>query len=104
MLVNRDVQKWPPPGPGKEPQSTVAHELAHTLGQLHSNESDPRCRHNNSICYGAPGTKQRRNLMGAGNVIDVTNAEPWLNSIWSHTPHLVWSATDQQPMETHFLR
>jgi hypothetical protein len=103
MLTNRSLQPWPPPRP--EPHSTVAHELGHSLNLHHSNRHGAGCVGGNErICYGAPGTPQRRNLMGAGNEVTTANAHPWLRAIFHHSQSLVWDTTDQLPKEMHFLR
>lgn len=103
MITNKSIQAWPPPRDPKH--STVAHELGHSLGLKHINRNDPRCVNGNErICYGRPGTAQRRNLMGGGNDITSANAGPWARAIYQHTSRLVWEATDQMPKEMHFLR
>jgi hypothetical protein len=64
-----------------------AHELGHLLLLPHVNEADPRCdpTRENSVCYGS-NLAQRMNVMGAGSMLDLDDAKPWIIRIAKHTP------------------
>ena len=87
--------------PGRT-QRTHVHEVGHAIGQPHigvmtSNvESRLKCLYhalfknplegkNTKICYGAT-TDERKNTMGAGEVMTVENADPWKKRILHHAP------------------
>ena len=67
--------------------NTPAHEVGHLLGLWHSGLGDARCaeRPESSVCYGSNLT-DRMNVMGAGGMLDLSNALPWLSRIPLHVP------------------
>ena len=61
--------------------ATLAHEVGHLLGLDHS-----ACSGQELVCYGKGGEAwQIKNVMGAGNVVNRSNASPWLERIEMHT-------------------
>jgi hypothetical protein len=103
MLTNRALMHWPPKR-AHAPQSAVSHELGHALNLDHINNNDPCCVTGwEHICYGRPGTPQRKDLMGGGNNVSTADAIPWLRAINWMTSWTAWSPTVQEPREMWFF-
>ena len=92
-LTNQSVDRYG--NPVNWTQSGVTHELGHVLGLDHINAHDPKCKNDNDVCYGKPGTPEYANWMGHGSVVSEANAAPWRNRIRAHAYGLDWSATTQ---------
>lgn len=65
------------PKPGQFHQIAAVHELGHYLGLSHVAAGTP-------TPYGAPGSYQRGDIMGAGMRRDAWHAWPWLNRLPLH--------------------
>jgi hypothetical protein len=62
---------------------TLAHEVGHLLGLQHPVS---QCSGEELKCYGDDGeASQIRNIMGAGDQVNRSNATPWLQRIEQHT-------------------
>jgi hypothetical protein len=65
---------------------TVAHEVGHLIGLDHPAGSAAGCTGHELVCYGLGGDAwQIRNIMGAGDQVDQSNAKPWLERMVQHT-------------------
>lgn len=97
ILSIHDIDRWAPSPADGVPQNAASHEVGHVVGLDHSNNDDPQCTNNQSICYGKPFTPEYFDLMGNGNRVSAADAPPWLNRIPAHARGLEWRATTLRP-------
>lgn len=84
--------------PKSSGQITVLHEMGHYLGLSHV-----ACDSNDDECYGASGSYQAGDLMGAGSRIEAWHAHPWKKRIREHVRDVRWNATVQRPSPAMFI-
>jgi hypothetical protein len=64
--------------------NTSAHEVGHLLGMWDVGLGKPQCVDEHSpACYGTD-LYERMNVMGAGSMLDLANARPWLRRVPFH--------------------
>lgn len=56
--------------------NTPAHEVGHLLGLWHPGEAERDCVEAAAPCYGS-NLRDRMNIMGAGSMLELSNAHPW---------------------------
>jgi len=73
-----------------------AHEVGHLLGlkDIGVGKEEACTDESDSACYGS-NLSDRMNVMGAGGMLDLFSAEPWLKRIKEHVPSVsreAWKA------------
>lgn len=101
--VDPQSMRWAPEGVTFT-RNTPAHEIGHLLGfYWHVGIKEPGCETNTEgACYGT-NLHDRMNVMGAGGMLDLANAKPWLDRVPEHVPSteksdwkVTWASSEAQ--------